>query len=231
VRVQRLGLMENLLNTLGAVLAILVSLVGIVVALDQLTARARLRRTAEWSSELIKDEENSHRVELLRHIHTRAVAGLVANTLVPARYFLEGMVWILLAPSIVISTVRSEAPDMGIIFVCFIAATSIYLPLRRGIRCYAERIRIQQTYYSGKTPLLSPRLDMLGQMEGGTRREFSLAVLLSLGLILVSLALAWLTVGSLGASTWALGFLGLGLLIIGTNLVRAYARGKHNPLA
>ncbi|PVU83821.1 hypothetical protein DDP54_13415 [Cellulomonas sp. WB94] len=55
----------------------------------------------------------------------------------------------------------------------------------RGIRVHRERHRIASEYFRG-TPVPDPDLDLLHQMDGGSRAEFGWSMLIAAGVIAVS---------------------------------------------
>lgn len=92
------------LAVLAPVAAAVASAVGVLVALEQLTLRARVRRIAEWSSQLAGDETNAARKTALLRTRTWASGQLLASVLVPARHYLEGLAWGLGGPAMVALT-------------------------------------------------------------------------------------------------------------------------------
>jgi type II secretory pathway component PulJ len=74
---------QSLLTTIGAVVALVAASVGVMAAIEQLTLRARLRRTAELAQALSAQENDSERQTVLRSIHDVAVARLVSGWLLP----------------------------------------------------------------------------------------------------------------------------------------------------
>lgn len=181
---------EDLVATVGGVLAGLASLVAVVVAIDQFTLRARMRRIVAWTTELLDMEKSHHRRSALEAIRDRAAGSMVASTLVPIRHIAEGAVWLGVgAAAIVLLVTRRE--DMGTVLVSaagmFFAAQQ---GVRRAVRMYVERERIRAEYVE-HAKVVPPRTDILAKMEGGTRSEFGWAALLIAGFMAVAAGVAW----------------------------------------
>lgn len=62
--------MQSLLTIIGAVVALVAASVGVIAAIEQLTLRARLRRTAELAQVLSAQENDSERQTVLRSLYT-----------------------------------------------------------------------------------------------------------------------------------------------------------------
>jgi hypothetical protein len=74
---------------IGAVIALVATSVGVIAAIEQLTLRARLRRTADLAQVLSGHENDPERQTALRSIHDVAVARLVSGWLLPWWRFSE----------------------------------------------------------------------------------------------------------------------------------------------
>lgn len=207
--------MEALVTGLAPFAAVVASLVGVAVALDQLTQRSRMRRIATWSSELAEAEHNENRLAALNSIRRWAAAWAVATVLVPARYYAEVTVWSMAVPVMLAWRVDS----VGIGYLVLIGCGVLWPTLRRGIRVHLERYRVAAEYAAG-VPVEPPSLAILYQMEGGTRREFLWAGLLAVGITLGSLSTGQLARDP-SNGWWALGVVGgVGLAAIGLSFVR-----------
>jgi len=183
--------------TLAPVVAVIASVIGVVGALDQLTLRARVRRIADWSGSLAADETNSARRAALCRTRTWASGQLVASVMVPARYYLEGLCWAVVAPTM---TALTRYDDSGLAVPIF-ALVATALSLRRTIRVHCERHRIVREYFNG-WEIGAPRpFSMLFLMEGGKRIEHLWAWLGASGLVCVGYSARQ---GLAGQSNWAM---------------------------
>lgn len=93
--------MQPVLTIIGAVVALVATSVGVIAAIEQLTLRARLRRTAELAQVLSGHENDPERQTVLHSIHDVAVARLVSGWLLPWRRFSEVAVQFLAGPVLV----------------------------------------------------------------------------------------------------------------------------------
>lgn len=219
--------MENLLGVAGAAVAVIVSIVGLFVTIDQLTVQSRLRKRIEWTNELLAVESDPIRQRLLEHIRTQAASRIAASALVPGLYFAEAALWLILAPVVFVSATRdnptlsSVAASASLIFVVLVST------VRRSIRIYFERRRIALEYAAAAEEISLPKLSMIDLMEGGVRAEFGYAVLFSLGVAFTgagsAILLADIAHEGIGVTALVVGLaLGWGSL----NIVRARARAQ-----
>ncbi len=177
--------MTGILTTLGAVLAVAVSGVGLVVTIEQVTLRARLRKTIETSKALAEHEEGERKA-ILTSIHDVAVARLTAGWLIPGWRFAEAGFWLLGAPlALGITTYREGLTSQTWTFA-FAALVMLGLSNRRALRLVLERQRITRQYLRGER-VGPPRVGLIHQMEGGTWREFGFGAIGSLGALMIAL--------------------------------------------
>lgn len=176
---------------IAALVAVIASSVGVIVAVDQLTLRSRLRRTAEATEELAKHEDNANRLAALRSIHDVAIARLVAGWAVPWWRFAEFAVWFVLGPVTLALTAARQGWTGTVQTILVTNIVIVSLVARRGIRIYLERQRIAREYLTG-ADVAPPRLGMLQQMEGGTLSEFVMGAVISAGASLAALGVGLL---------------------------------------
>lgn len=202
---------RDIVPTVGTVLAALASLVGVVVAIDQFTLRARMRRIVTWTTELLDVEEDPQRVDALTLIRDRAAASMVASTLLPIRHVAEGVVWLAAGGFIVtMSFVRQE--EVGQVVATVAAAFfASQMGVRRAIRMYVERERVKAEYLEGAKVVL-PRTDMLAKIEGGTRSEFGWAALFIAGFLGLAFGIGWFIAGE--RSFWPVGVVIIGIVVL-----------------
>jgi len=179
------------LTIIAAFVAVMASSVGVIVAVDQLTLRARLRRTAEVAHELTKHEENQERLVVLRSVHDVAVARLAAGWVVPWWRFGETAYWLAGVTFGIGTVVAIEGWTTNaaiIVSLLFVMSTT---GVRRGVRTYLERQRITQEYLSG-VKVAPPRLSIVDLMKGGARIEWIVALAVSLGLAVAAVGIGLL---------------------------------------
>ncbi|MGX1596869.1 hypothetical protein ACWIDS_07345 [Dietzia maris] len=172
----------DFLTVLGAVLAAGTALLGLTVGISQLSVPSRARKVVEWTSSALERENDTSRKVVLQALKLRAQGSLISSQLVPGRLFGESIAWSLLAPTaIVIVSNRSDGqPVWTYIFTTSIVMTLVF---RRAIRLYAERQRVRYQFAEGTFSIKSVRVDILEQMEGGTRVEFALGFICAVSLV------------------------------------------------
>lgn len=220
------GAVDYSLTAIGTVVGLIAASVGALVAVEQLTLPARLRRLEAWARAAAEGEENDARKAVLGRIRSNATARLVSGHHVPAAYLIEGVVWTVMGFTFIYQamTVRG-APSV------WVAAISVWIPLsigaRRSLRAYLERQRIAREFAAGVDKIDPPGLDILSLMEGGTRREFvaALAYGFFVCALAVSLGLAQepdrADIATIGIITSLLGLFGFALWLRSLGLARS----------
>lgn len=198
------------LPAVGASLAAIATLVGIAAAIDQLTLPARLRRLEAWSRAAHESETDDERKSALRMIRSVATARLVGAAYVPVMYFIEAVLWTGLAPLSVAAAFAASSPWSERLGAASFTLIVLALVLRRAIRLYLERQRIAREYFDGQA-VKPPGLDLLHQMEGGTRREFVLALVFAVTITAASAGLGEMLSGN--KSIWPFAVIGAAALI------------------
>jgi len=211
--------MSEFLRSITPTLAAVASVVGVLVALDQLTQRTRMRRIAEWSKELADGEKDTERQVALARLQTWATGQLVASVMVPGRFYLESVLWAAAIPVVVVRLPDSADAVAATLVACFVALS---LTLRRGIRTHLERHRVASEFFNGEQVTL-PAVDMLHQMEGGTRVEFVLGLILGAAVVAVSLGVRLVMHDTSSLAGPLLVVTGLGLAGIGVGGIRRLA--------
>ncbi|MFC4783288.1 hypothetical protein ACT8ZV_02360 [Nocardioides sp. MAHUQ-72] len=177
--------MTSILTTAGTALAVTASAVGVIVGVEQLTLRARLRKTIE-SAKTLAEPEEGERAVVLKSIHDVAVARLIAGWLVPGWRFAEAIVWLIGAPIALGVTVWHDGLKKDTLLFAGVVLVSLALSNRRGLRLLFERQRIAHEYL-GSRKVGPPRIELMHQLEGGTRKEFLFGAMGSLGATLLAL--------------------------------------------
>jgi hypothetical protein len=171
------------LQLAGALVAVVASGIGVIVALDQLTLRARLRRTETWARESAAVEADTHRKVALEALRLRSVAGVVGSHAVPLRFFATTAVTPAVAVALLVGAFRRGEdvfPDLAALL--FVSLVGCGIEFRRAVRFYLERRQVVNAYVAGGREVPGPRLDLMNTIEGGTRGEFLAALGLSAGL-------------------------------------------------
>jgi hypothetical protein len=212
------------LDATGRVLALVVSVLGLVVTISQLTRPALLKRREKWLREALAAETEANRLAYLRPRLVDTTSRIVGGMAVPGWRFLSLSLQMLIGPAQILiwgfSDPKPEAVVTSLLFsLIFVAA-----PIRRGLRLTAERVRIVHEYRTGN--IVRPaRVGILSTMEGGTGLEFTLAVLMSLGINIVAIGIALCYVGPLAVG---IALLSVGIVLVGTLavLMRRYVMNR-----
>jgi hypothetical protein len=182
----------QLLTIIGAMVALVATSVGVIAAIEQLTLRARLRRTAELAHILAEQEDNQRRRTVLRSVHDVAVARLASGWLVPWWRFTQFALLFVLGP-LAVGWLAAQGGWIG--SLAWLILTNFLLVgimARRGVRLYLERQRVARDYIAG-AEVAPPRLGMLELMEGGAvGKEYVVAALISAGTTLVGVSVGLL---------------------------------------
>lgn len=185
----RPGVMDDVLRVAAPLVAAIASVVGVIIALDQLTQRGRMRRVSEWSKALAEGEQDRERQAVLTQVRTWAAAHMVASVMVPGRFYLEPALWLVAVPVAIVATARPDAFGSGAWWKWATYVVLLWHPFRRGIRVHMERYRIANEYFLGRV-VHPPRLGIVDLMEGGTRSEFWWSAVLAVGTVAGSLGVA-----------------------------------------
>lgn len=206
-------------------LVVIVSMMGLVVAISQWTRPAILKGRVKWLHETIEQEQNEARLATLRSMLQSANASLVAGALVSGWRFLPLAFVLLLGPLQAFSWARKDADIWNIVGALGFSLVISMNPVRRGIRLLSERYRVTHEYHKGAKPVIPARLGMLNQMEGGMRAEIGFAFIAALGInaIAVGVALACLDQIAWGLT---LGFAGAVVTFVIAQVINGYARKR-----
>lgn len=166
--------MNDLLKLAGPIIGVIAAGIGLVVTVDQLTARTRLRKTETWAREALVGENNDHRKAYLTDLHLKSVAGVVGTIEVPVRYYFDALLTPAATGWVVISTlgVGARPSAQSIITMVLFSLVLTLAGFRRCVRLYLERRRVVNDYVAADHAMQGPKRDLLELMEGGTRREF-----------------------------------------------------------
>jgi hypothetical protein len=200
-------------------LAIIVSAVGLVVAVSQWTRPAILARREKWLREALEAETHAARRSTLSEMLTSTTAQIVGGIKVPGWRFIVLAVLMLLGPAQAFGLARGDTSVGGVIVAIFLSLAITANPTRLAIRLLAERYRVADEYRRG-AEINPPRFGMLNLTEGGTRKEFVFAWLIAVAVNALSASVA---VFVLGQPLWGLG-LGLASAVALILLMRAVNR-------
>lgn len=196
------------LTVFAAVLAAGLTLLGLLSGLAQFTRSARARRTIEWTTAALATETHDERKAVLERLRVRAHAQLISAHYVPLWRFGEAAVWSVLAPVFLAVGAVGDASVGSVLSMSVTGLLALTILARRAVRLYAERQRVIFAYRQGRE--VEPvRTDILELMEGGTRREFLLAMYCSLALMGLGGLTAWALRNPDDRSLWA--YVGLGM--------------------
>lgn len=216
---------NNVLQLVGAIVAVAASGIGIIIAVDQLTLRSRLRKTESWAKESALTESNEHRKAALELLRLQSVAGVVGSHAVPLRYFALALVFPSMAIALLIAAYRRGEPtwpDLMVLVLTSVATGGI--EGRRGIRLYLERRTVTNAYVDGGRTVSTPRLDWPHTVEGGRWTEWVAGFGFSLGVNAVFVGAGMLYKD--GQATFGPALLFVGPVIALRALWWARARGR-----
>lgn len=201
--------MQNLLSVLGPALAAMASVLGIVLAVEQLTVASRLRRTARLARELAEPESDEERRKVLQSVHEVAVARLVAGWLVPGWQFIPALVFALSGPAVVGIGVAVDTLNLDI--SGFSVATAGFVLCAFGARTCIGLIVVRQRaareYLSGSTSTLTR--SVLIEPRGGTKLDL-LGACIGLGGVVLATGIGGLLHDPENVKLWHVVAIGLG---------------------
>ncbi len=169
-------------------------------------------------------ETNDERRSSLTAMLTDTTAQLVAGVKVPGWRFVGLALWMLLGPFQAFVTARNDPSVGNVVATIAVSLVLTATPIRMGIRLLAERYRVAYEFSQGIKPTPA-RLGTLNLSEGGTRLEFLQALLLSVAINLLAVAVAFVVIGqqTAGLATGVVAVVGL-LVVAGS--VNRYARAR-----
>lgn len=207
---------SDFLTVFGAVVAAGTALIGIFAGLSQFTGTSGARRTAEWTTDALDKEQDPARRLVLERLKLRALGHLVAARYVPWWRLYEVALQALFTPVFIALNLS--------LWSVLAAWVNLSAAVRRAIRIYSERLRVARQFVKGGRDVEPVRVDLLNQMEGGTRTEFTLGYLAAAAYIGTA-ALAALALRQHGAppSRWLWTILGICVCLGFVWKIRAYA--------
>lgn len=211
--------LSQALDLSSRALAVIVSAVGLIVAVSQWTRPALLARREKWLREAMAAETNAARQTTLSEMLINTTAQMVAGVKVPGWRFIGLTLWMLLGPVQAFATAKND-PSVGNVVTAVVLSLAITAtPIRMAIRLLAERYRVAYEFSSG-TASNPARVGTLNLSEGGTRREFTFAVLFSLATNVLAVSVSLVV---LGQTIWGIG---LGLVsVLGLSVLAAVVNG------
>jgi len=219
----------DVLSVAAVVVTVLGGLVALAAGIQGFTATARARRTINWTTEALAHETTAGREKALEVVRTRSEARLLALHYVRWWRFTEVAVFLVVfPPALFLLFGKNETWQSMALYVAFVPM-SIWHPLRRGIRAYCERVRVEQEYVDSVPSLTPPRLGMLSLMEGGTNREWLWGAIGAIEITVLVVGATLLASGKSAAWGIVLTTLGAVSLVHWFDDVRRYARGLASP--
>lgn len=213
------------LEWLYRVLAALAALLGALLALNQLTRSAILRRREEWLRSTLSAEGNPNRQRLLRELLEKTTAHLMAGMLFPRRYYFIAIAWLAAAPAQAVIWARDDREGWPLLWSALLAILCISMPIRQVIRVLSERERFLHDYLQAAGEIKKPRTDILAAMEGGTRKEFSLAYLTGISVTVAAVGISLFLSGSPSLGFWIC-VVGIGGAAALVAMIRGYVQSR-----
>lgn len=205
------------------VLAVIVSVVGLVVAVGQWTRPAILTRREKWLRDAIAAETNKVRRETLAGMLTDTTAQMVAGVHVPGWRFIVLVALMLLGPVQAFGLARGDATVWGVVSAVVLSLVITANPTRMAIRLLAERYRVAHEYRRA-VAINPPRVGILNLSEGGTRREFVFAYLIALVVNVLAASVSLFVLGQMWGL--ALGLVSAASAIVLAVVVNRYAASR-----
>lgn len=213
----------DFLTVFGGVLAAGTALIGILVSFSQFTGAARARRTVDWATEALTMETNPARKLVLDRLRLRCQGYLVASRYVPWWRFSEAALWMLLTPVVIVIASSSGRAAGSVALSALAGLVNMAVVGRRAVRLYSERIRVAHQFVAGGRDVEPVQIDLLHQMEGGTRREFTLGFAVAAAVMATGALVAWALTGGGGSARWLWPFVGLFAFWNSVRLIHSYA--------
>lgn len=213
----------DFLTVFGAVLAAATAGLGLAVGLSQFSGPAKARRIIEWTSAALDSEHDSSRRSVLEQLKVHAQGHLIAARYIPGWRFTEAIVWAFLAPVFLILTAQKGDGTTTVTMV-LVSIVTLALVFRRAIRLYTERQRVIHQFALGGTDVEPVHIDILHQMEGGTRREFTLGFACAVSVTATGGLLAWGLIEGRGSAAWIWAGLGAFACWNCVQIVHGYAK-------
>lgn len=151
-------ILKSLLESIGGVAAVVTPLVGLFIAISQITLTHRMRQRAEWAKKALQDEGCASRRDSLKRIERWSNGAIVAATFVPG-YVIICWLAVLFSFSVFLVVLFRNADDnllthfriasIGFFFITMMVITPVESLLAR------RRITLQ--FYQGET-VDSPRV-------------------------------------------------------------------------
>lgn len=205
------------IDAAAGIVTALTGLVAAAAATTQLSYRYRMMRAATWAQEQISSASVEQK-RSLGNMQRWAQSEVVAATIIPSRVFVEPF---FVAALVLLTPILHDPPVYPFALSGFITQAFEY---RRTIRLYIERRHCAADYYEGR-PAKPAHIGILFQMEGGTRKEFLWASIISTELTATSLLLThYIYHGQKVAFLFA-----IGIFIMAINSVLDIRRKHRHP--
>lgn len=169
--------MQEIISVLGDAIPLATAVVGLLVALDQLSLGVRLRRRADWAYKLSQKEWWNRR-KILEDIYHKANGKVIAATLIPlTRMFLPTLVIAFFFFALTILLMQNEDP---IKYTLLVSLGSLPL-FNYVLQFLLERARITSQYEADQ-PVEVRDTSFAHSLLSGGKLEWLLCVMLSAGL-------------------------------------------------
>jgi len=213
----------DFLTVFGAATGAVATLIAIVASIAQLTLGARARHVLDWTTQALATEINEARSAALTQLKLAVQGRLLAAHYVPGWRFIEPLLWTLWAPLSLFLSARGDGSAWSALLAIAFSLSLFALPMRRGIRLYAERYRVMHQFVNG-IDFHPIRTDLMEQMEGGTRREFRLAYIGAAATLTLGASGAWVATAPRSFLPWAAAVAALVAVWSSAEAIRKYVR-------
>ncbi|MEZ5253653.1 MAG: hypothetical protein R2689_13795 [Microthrixaceae bacterium] len=181
----------NFLTVLGAILASATAGIAVITGIGQLAGPGRTRRAVEWLSAAVAEETDEARREALEFLKARRQGSLLAAQYIPWWRFTNTAFWVLLSPALIATATSANEGAGGYTLRIAAGTANLWMAFRRAIRLHSERVRIARHFALGGVRFVEPSIDILNQMEGGTKKEFYLAAATAVSVMSTATAAAF----------------------------------------
>lgn len=148
--------MEEVIQIVGAAVAVAASLAGIVVALERLTIRSRLMRTAEAARQLAAQETHPERKRALASVQDLAVGRLVSESVMPgwAVGVSAGLAFV--GPVVVGSAFYEDGTSDNAVRLALVFALLLAINTQKPIHLTLSRQTMVRDYMAGRRVIRHP---------------------------------------------------------------------------
>ncbi len=178
--------LSTALDTAAKFLALLASLVGLIIAVNQLSAVSRFRKRESWAAAALEGESGTARRNTLQRIVIEARAQQVARIYVPTHHFLPVLVFLPAPPAALFMALHSGARISTIVWYSILAFFGIIGAVSFAFDPIIRR-QIIVTQYRRALPV---KIAGPVELKEGNRRQLALSCLLAASLSVATAGVA-----------------------------------------